>query len=45
VARGRRYWADAHKKFEHFFGEDQMAVLRKTLREVAESPQLPDAFQ
>jgi DNA-binding MarR family transcriptional regulator len=45
VARGRRYWAGAHKNFEHFFGENQMVVLRKTLREIAESPQLPEAFQ
>jgi DNA-binding MarR family transcriptional regulator len=45
VARGRRYWARAHEKFEHFFGGDQMVVLRKTLREVAESPQLPEAFK
>ena len=45
VARSRRYWAGAHKKFEHFFGENQMVVLRQTLREIAESPQLPEAFQ
>jgi DNA-binding MarR family transcriptional regulator len=45
VVRGRRYWAGAHEKFEHFFGEDQMVALRKTLRKVAESSQLPEAFQ
>jgi DNA-binding MarR family transcriptional regulator len=45
VVRGRRYWAGAHEKFENFFGEDQMVALRATLRELAESPQLPKAFQ
>jgi len=45
VARGRRYWATAHEKFEQFFGANQMVVLRKTLREIAESPQLPETFQ
>jgi len=45
VVRARRYWAGAHEKFEHFFGENQMVVLRDTLREIAESPQLPEAFQ
>jgi DNA-binding MarR family transcriptional regulator len=45
VARGRRYWAGAHEKFEHFFGENHMVVLRETLRDIAESPQLPEAFQ
>src|SRR3984957_15513017 len=45
VVRGRRYWAAAHEKFELFFGANQMVVLRKTLREIAESPQLPETFQ
>jgi DNA-binding MarR family transcriptional regulator len=45
VVRGRRYWAQAHDKFEHFFGGDQLVVLRETLRDVAESPQLPAAFR
>jgi len=45
VVRGRRYWSDAHEKFKDFFGENQTSVLRDTLREVAESPQLPEAFQ
>ena len=45
VARGRRYWATAHEKFEQFFGANQMVVLRKTLREIAESPHLPETFQ
>ncbi len=45
VVRGRRYWAGAHEKFENFFGDDQLIVLRETLRDIAESPQLPEAFQ
>lgn len=45
VVRGRRNWAGAHQKFERFFGEKQMVVLRETLREIAESPRLPEAFQ
>jgi DNA-binding MarR family transcriptional regulator len=45
VVRGRRYWAGAHEKFEHFFGDNQLVVLRETLRDIAESPQLPEAFQ
>jgi DNA-binding MarR family transcriptional regulator len=45
VLRGRRNWAGAHEKFEQFFGGNQMVVLRNTLREIAESPQLPEAFQ
>jgi DNA-binding MarR family transcriptional regulator len=45
VVRGRRYWAAAHEKFEQFFGANQMVVLRNTLREIAESPQLPETFQ
>jgi len=45
VIRGRRYWAGAHEKFEHFFGDSQLVFLRETLRGIAESPQLPEAFQ
>lgn len=45
VVRGRRYWADAHEKFERFFGDDQLVVLRETLRGIAESPQLPETFR
>jgi DNA-binding MarR family transcriptional regulator len=45
VVRGRRHWADAHAKFEHFFGDEQLVVLRATLRDIAESPQLPETFQ
>lgn len=45
VLRSQRYWAEAHKNFEHFFGDDQLVALRETLRSVAESPQLPEAFQ
>src|ERR1700754_3547606 len=45
VVRGRRYWAGAHEKFKNFFGDDQLAVLRATLRDIAESTQLPEAFQ
>ena len=45
VVRGRRYWARAHQKFKHFFGENQTVVLRETLRDIAESEQLPEAFQ
>jgi len=45
VARGRRYWAGAHEKFEHFFGDNQLVALRETLRDIAEGAQLPEAFQ
>ena len=45
VVRGRRYWAGAHEKFEQFFGDSQLVFLRETLRGIAESPQLPEAFQ
>ena len=44
VVRGRRYWAGAHQKFKYFFGDNQLVVLRETLRDIAESAQLPDAF-
>jgi DNA-binding MarR family transcriptional regulator len=45
VASGRRHWAGAHEKFGQFFGDRQLVRLRETLRGIAESPQLPDAFQ
>src|ERR1700755_2153524 len=45
VVRGRRYWTGAHEKFKHFFGDNQLVVLRETLRDIAESAQLPEAFQ
>jgi DNA-binding MarR family transcriptional regulator len=45
VASGRRHWAAAHEKFEQFFGDSELVHLRETLRGIAESPQLPDAFQ
>jgi len=45
VVRGRRYWACAHEKFEHFFGDNQLIVLRETLRDIAKNAQLPEAFQ
>ena len=45
VVRGRRYWAGAHEKFKHFFGGNQLVGLRETLRDIAESAQLPEAFQ
>lgn len=45
VVRARRYWAGAHEKFGHFFGDNQLVVLRETLRDIAESPQLLETFQ
>src|SRR5246127_3193959 len=30
VASARRYWAGAHKKFEHFYGDNELVVLRET---------------
>ena len=45
VVRARRYWAGAHEKFKDFFGDERSAVLRETLRDIAHSAQLPDAFQ
>jgi DNA-binding MarR family transcriptional regulator len=45
VIRARRHWAGAHEKFKRFFGDDQSAVLRETLRDIAESARLPAAFQ
>lgn len=45
VLSGRPHWADAHGKFKDFFGDEQLVVLRETLRDIAESPRLPEAFQ
>ena len=45
VLSARRYWAGAHEKFEHFFGDSQVVLLRETLRDIAESPQLTDVFE
>lgn len=45
VARGRRYWAKAHERFQHFFGDTAFVALRTTLREIAENPDLSDVFQ
>src|ERR1700755_1208715 len=44
VARARRHWARAHENAERFIGDRQLVFLRETLRGVAESPQLPEAF-
>ena len=45
VARGRRYWAKVHERFERFFGDKAFAALRTTLREIAENPDLRDVLQ
>jgi len=45
IARGRPYWTKAHKRFERFFGGTGLAALRTTLRELAEDPDLSDAFK
>jgi DNA-binding MarR family transcriptional regulator len=45
VARGRRYWAKAHERFQRFFGDTALTALRTTLREIAENPGLSDVFQ
>jgi DNA-binding MarR family transcriptional regulator len=45
VLGAQRHWAGAQEKFKDFFGDDQLVVLRETLRDIAESPQLPEAFQ
>jgi DNA-binding MarR family transcriptional regulator len=44
VARTRPYWSEAHGRFAKFFGEEAMAELRGTLRDIAENPRLDDAF-
>ena len=45
IARGRPYWTKAHKRFERFFGDTALVALRTKLREIAEDPDLPDAFE
>jgi DNA-binding MarR family transcriptional regulator len=45
VVRGRRYWAGAHEEFKQFFGDNQFVALRETLRDIAESAELTEAFQ
>lgn len=45
VAKGRRYWAKAHKRFERFFGDKALTALRTTLREIAENPSLSGVFE
>jgi len=44
AARARPYWEKAHARFSRFFGEAALAELRSTLREIAEDPELVDAF-
>jgi DNA-binding MarR family transcriptional regulator len=44
AARGRRYWAKAHERFQRFFGDTALAALRTTLRKIAENPGLSDVF-
>jgi len=44
VARARPYWNEAHGRFARFFGDTALAELRTTLRGIAESPRLADAF-
>ena len=33
-----------HEKFKHFFGDNQSAVLRETLRDIAEARNFPKLF-
>jgi hypothetical protein len=44
VTRTRPYWTEAHRRFAGFFGEQAMAELRATLRDIAESPDVASAF-
>jgi DNA-binding MarR family transcriptional regulator len=44
VLRTRPYWAEAHRRFAGFFGEPEMAELRATLRDMAENPDVAEAF-
>src|SRR6185437_8043195 len=44
VKRTRPYWAEAHGRFAKIFGEEAMAELRGTLRDIAEDPELAEAF-
>jgi len=45
LARARPFWAEAHEKFEHFFGDVASAALRTTLRGIAEAPELSATFE
>jgi DNA-binding MarR family transcriptional regulator len=40
----RPYWKEAHRRFGGFFGEPEMADLRATLRDIAENPDVANAF-
>jgi DNA-binding MarR family transcriptional regulator len=44
VARTRPYWEQAHRRFAKFFGDEPLAELRTTLRNIAENPRVLDAF-
>jgi DNA-binding MarR family transcriptional regulator len=44
VVRARPYWTEAHHRFAGFFGEPAMAKLRATLRDIAENPDIANAF-
>jgi DNA-binding MarR family transcriptional regulator len=44
VEQARGHWARAHAAFETYFGEPAMADLRKTLRRIAEDPELALTF-
>jgi DNA-binding MarR family transcriptional regulator len=44
VVRTRPYWTEAHRRFGSFFGEQAMAELRATLRDIAENPDVAGAF-
>jgi DNA-binding MarR family transcriptional regulator len=44
LSRARQYWAEAHRRAEQFLGETAFAALRATLRDLAEDPELSDAF-
>ena len=45
IVRGRPYWRQAHAQFIGFYGDMASAALRATLRGIAESPALADAFE
>jgi DNA-binding MarR family transcriptional regulator len=45
IARARPHWAKAHENFQRFFGDAASAELRSTLRNIAEAPELSDAFE
>jgi DNA-binding MarR family transcriptional regulator len=44
-ARARPYWEKAHARFSRFYGDAAaLSELRSTLRDIAENPDLADAF-